>query len=387
MENDDSITNITRRRLLAVTGAGLSVGVAGCTGGGNGGEGGDTNANANESGGDTGEGGETNETDGDSESGEAQETSLSEPVSPVPDDKRCAVCNMKAAEYPDSNAQLSLSDGGRVYFCSSSCFTAYYAYPDSSKFSAPAEFSHGDWEDKVAHAWVHDYGTKEYIDATEASYVLEHNADRIEMVMGDNPLPYGAEEDAVAYTEEYDDLSKHDVVSLMAFDRSLAERYSPNFIAESEVEATPITESVDVPDDAECTVCGMKAAKFPDWNAQASHENGDRDFFCSPGCMTTYYATPETFNDGKTQDDIVGVWAHDFETKDLIDARLADYVLVTNADRVDDPMMKNPLPFSNPDDATAYIDEYDDLSEDDIIPLTSFDMSLAETYRKKFVTG
>ena len=46
-------------------------------------------------------------------------------------------------------------------------------------------------------------------------------------------------------------------------------------------------EPVDIPGDASCAVCGMNAAKFSDWNAQAVHEDENRAYFCTAGCGTT----------------------------------------------------------------------------------------------------
>jgi len=138
-------------------------------------------------------------------------------------------------------------------------------------------------------------------------------------------------------------------------------------------------EPTDVPADANCAVCNMVPAKFPDWNAQLAHEDSTRVYFCTPGCLTTYYVVPEQF-DGPDEP-IVGAWVHDFETRDLIDALQASFVLETDPDRVDDPMRLNPLPFVDESDATAYVEQYDDLDDDTVIPIDEFDLDIAELYR------
>ncbi|WP_251331011.1 nitrous oxide reductase accessory protein NosL [Haloplanus pelagicus] len=145
-----------------------------------------------------------------------------------------------------------------------------------------------------------------------------------------------------------------------------------------------LTDPAPVPEDASCAVCNMISGKFPDYNAQSTVEAGDRVFFCSSGCMGAYHVDPGNFeaaHDGAT---FAGVWAHDHTTTELIDATTAWFVRETNADRVNDPMQRNPLPFAAEADARAYVAEYDDLSETDILRLDDFDMELATFYRGRF---
>ncbi len=142
-------------------------------------------------------------------------------------------------------------------------------------------------------------------------------------------------------------------------------------------------EPTEFPDDEECAVCNMTAAEYPDWNAQLVHENEDRAYFCTSGCMSTYYAVPDEFD--APDSEIAGVWATDFETRELVDGTEAYYVLETDPDRIDDPMMRNPAPFADRDDAVAYVDEYDDLTEDDIVRIEDFDRDTAEMYRERFL--
>ena len=123
--------------------------------------------------------------------------------------------------------------------------------------------------------------------------------------------------------------------------------------------------SVDVPDDARCAVCDMMAANFPEWNAQAVHADDTRAFFCTSGCATTYYAVPEQF--AETDADIAGLWVRDLNSNELVDGTAASYALESDSDRLDDPMRVNPAPFADREDAVAYVDEVDYLTEDDIV--------------------
>ncbi|WP_324664422.1 nitrous oxide reductase accessory protein NosL [Haloarcula sediminis] len=138
-------------------------------------------------------------------------------------------------------------------------------------------------------------------------------------------------------------------------------------------------EAVAVPEDARCAVCEMKAANFPEWNAQAVHADDTRAFFCTSGCATTYYAVTEQF--AETDTDIAGLWVRDLNSRALIDGTTAYYALETDADRLEDPMRVNPAPFGAREDAVTYVAEVDSLTEDDIVELTAFDRALAERYR------
>lgn len=141
--------------------------------------------------------------------------------------------------------------------------------------------------------------------------------------------------------------------------------------------------AVDVPDDADCAVCKMKPAEYPDWNAQLVHEDETRAFFCSSGCAVTYSAVPEEFADADAS--IAGVWMTDVETRETIDGEGAYYALETKGDRLEDPMMVNPVAFSDRADAVAYVDAVDYLSESDIVELDAFDRELASQYRSRFL--
>ncbi|MFD1647968.1 nitrous oxide reductase accessory protein NosL [Haloarchaeobius litoreus] len=136
---------------------------------------------------------------------------------------------------------------------------------------------------------------------------------------------------------------------------------------------------VDVPEDASCAVCGMMAANFPEWNAQAVHTDDTREFFCTSGCATTYYAVPVQF--AETDADVAGLWVRDLNSRELVDGTTAYYALETDGERLDDPMRVNPAPFEARADAVAYVDEVDYLTEEDIVQLSAFDRELAEQYR------
>ena len=160
---------------------------------------------------------------------------------------------------------------------------------------------------------------------------------------------------------------------------------------EDHEEEAPADEAAAFPEGLECVVCNMIAEEYPEWNAQLIHENGERVYFCSSGCMAAYYVAPEAF-DG-LDEEVTGVWVTDFETEELIDAMDAYFVLVADPEHVDDIMMMNPTPFAERDDAEAFVDELNDEfdagydHETDIVTLEEFDMELAMMYRSNFLDG
>jgi copper chaperone NosL len=151
----------------------------------------------------------------------------------------------------------------------------------------------------------------------------------------------------------------------------------------AETTAQSLDQAVAVPDDSSCPVCNMAPANFPDWNAQAAHEDGTRVFFDTAGCATAYYALPGEF--ASTESPIVGLWVTDFETRETIDGTTAHYALETDSDRVEDPMRLNPAPFADRADAEAYVNAVEYLSTEDIVQLDEFDRDLATQYRSGFI--
>ncbi|RLM54071.1 hypothetical protein DVK02_11640 [Halobellus sp. Atlit-31R] len=143
-------------------------------------------------------------------------------------------------------------------------------------------------------------------------------------------------------------------------------------------------EPLAVPEDSNCAVCNMKPAKFPDYNAQLQYESAEPKFFCSNGCMASFAADPGHFEEAYADASIAAAFVHDHDTTDWIDGLAASYALEMNSDRVDDPMRINPLAFDTEADATAYVEQYDDLTADDVVGFDAFDRDLAEQYRASF---
>ncbi|MFW5983617.1 MAG: nitrous oxide reductase accessory protein NosL [Halobacteria archaeon] len=154
---------------------------------------------------------------------------------------------------------------------------------------------------------------------------------------------------------------------------------------DDDTDETATTEPVDFPEDAECAVCNMVAAEYPDWNAQVAHDDGERAYLCSSGCTVAYKAYPDEF--AVSSAPLASVWVTGYETRELIDGREAFYALETDRERVDDVMDLNPAPFEEREDAVGYVDAVDYLTEDDVVGYDQLDAETADTYRGQLTPG
>ncbi|WP_254862359.1 nitrous oxide reductase accessory protein NosL [Halovivax gelatinilyticus] len=139
----------------------------------------------------------------------------------------------------------------------------------------------------------------------------------------------------------------------------------------------PITEPASF-DRTSCPVCNMSAENAHGWMCQLAHADGTGLFFDSPGCLLAYYVLPETH---ATDDDVERIWFTDYQTRDLFDAEEGYLIDERNFDRHSYPMSGSPLPVETDEQAEAYVEEYDDLSEDDVNTIDDVDREFAEFYR------
>ncbi len=140
----------------------------------------------------------------------------------------------------------------------------------------------------------------------------------------------------------------------------------------------PVSEPATVPPEPLCGVCNMTPADYPHSNAQVVHQDESRQFFCTPGCLATYSVATASL--AETDAPIENEWARDTSHESLVDAHDLHWVLDTNPDRGIDPM-RNPLPYEDHDDALAWVDDHEDLSEDDIVTFDEITVADAEEYR------
>ena len=191
-----------RRRLLASMVCGGAVAVAGCLSGT------DDESNGDES-------------NGDPDPSYAGRTPYMEEDHPIDEpvefteDHDCPVCQMRVARYTDWRAQLAHEDGTGIFFDTPGCLLAYYVdYELLDSSEAPIET-----------VWLTDFETGRMFEAGDGYLVRETDFDRHQFPMGGSPIPFSSRDDAEAYTDEYDDLSADDVITLDEVDRELALEY------------------------------------------------------------------------------------------------------------------------------------------------------------------
>ncbi|MFP4174851.1 MAG: nitrous oxide reductase accessory protein NosL [Halobacteriales archaeon] len=131
-------------------------------------------------------------------------------------------------------------------------------------------------------------------------------------------------------------------------------------------------EPVEYPDES-CDVCARNVTEYPRWNAQAVHEDGERAFFCTSGCMGAYYTSPSAF--GVSDADIAGLWVTDYGTGDTVDGFDAYYVFVGERDLIDMPAGRNPVPFATEERAERFTRRFEELSTGDAERFSKYNMN------------
>lgn len=144
--------------------------------------------------------------------------------------------------------------------------------------------------------------------------------------------------------------------------------------------AHPMDEPREPPEGRLCDgPCGMSPSSYPESNGQIAHGGGEGVFFDSVGCLVAYANDP-TFYDGP-ETTVETAWVRDFGTKELLDAATATFVLDYDKQRHEELMAHNPKPFAERADAVGYVDQYDDLTTEDIVEFDAFGGEQAHRYR------
>ena len=143
----------------------------------------------------------------------------------------------------------------------------------------------------------------------------------------------------------------------------------------------PVDEPKQFSDDQMCGVCSMTVTDYPDRNGQIAHEDGVGMMCCSSGCLFAYYVAPTHF--GGSDADITGAWVTDFDNRQLINGFEAVYALEHDEQRADDPMGVDPRAYARRSTAIEYVEQYDDLDEEDVVELTDVDEAIARMYRER----
>lgn len=108
--------------------------------------------------------------------------------------------------------------------------------------------------------------------------------------------------------------------------------------------------------DARCPVCGMYAARFPKWMAQARLPDGKVVVFDAPSDMFRFLTTPEKYDHNAVEISNSALWVSDHANKGWLNAREAFYVRGSD---IKGPMRQPDLPaFRNQVEADAAVAEH-----------------------------
>ncbi len=140
----------------------------------------------------------------------------------------------------------------------------------------------------------------------------------------------------------------------------------------TEKDADFAVEPVEYPDET-CDVCARNVTEYRRWNAQAVHEDGERAFFCTSGCMGAYYTSPSSF--GVSEADIAGLWVTDYGTGETVDGFESYYVFVGERGLIEMPAGRNPVPFATQERAEEFTRRFEELSTGDAERFSKYNMN------------
>lgn len=104
-----------------------------------------------------------------------------------------------------------------------------------------------------------------------------------------------------------------------------------------------------------CPVCGMFAAKYPDWVAQVLFKDGSSVFFDGAKDLFKYYFDFKRYEPKRERSDIQAIYVTEYYSLEPIEARTALYV--TGSD-VFGPMGKELIPFARESDARQFMKDH-----------------------------
>jgi nitrous oxide reductase accessory protein NosL len=112
-------------------------------------------------------------------------------------------------------------------------------------------------------------------------------------------------------------------------------------------------ESIKVPKNSKCPVCGMFTAKYPKWVATIKEADGKLYYFDGVKDMMKYYFDPKRFHHDKKE--FKEIMVSDYYTLKPFDAKKAWFVIGAN---IYGPMGNELIPFKTKDEATKFLKEH-----------------------------
>lgn len=104
-----------------------------------------------------------------------------------------------------------------------------------------------------------------------------------------------------------------------------------------------------------CPVCGMFAAKYPDWMGEIIYDDNMTVFLDGAKDLFKYYFDIQKYHPGKNQDRIKAIYITEYYDLVLINAYAAYYVVGSD---VYGPMGKELIPLTNKRDAEEFMKDH-----------------------------
>jgi copper chaperone NosL len=104
-----------------------------------------------------------------------------------------------------------------------------------------------------------------------------------------------------------------------------------------------------------CPVCGMFVAKYPDFVAVLSFQDGAHAYFDGVKDMMKYYFNLHKYSPSKKHDEIVQIHVTDYYSLSLIDGLKAYYVAGSD---IYGPMGREFIPFEKEGDAREFLKDH-----------------------------
>jgi len=104
-----------------------------------------------------------------------------------------------------------------------------------------------------------------------------------------------------------------------------------------------------------CPVCGMFVAKYPDFVAVLTFNDGTHAYFDGVKDMMKFYGNLQRYTPSKRPDDIVQIYVTDYYSLGLIDGFRAFYV---SGSDIHGPMGREFIPFEKEADAREFLKDH-----------------------------
>jgi len=304
----------------------------------------------------------------------------------------CNVCGMHLTKYYKTNHATEFKNGHKEQYCSLHCQAQI----------------HRDYEDKIKNIQVVDTNSLKLIDAKNAFYVVGSSKEGT--MSSVSKYAFSSKNEAEKFQKEFggeihnfDEALTISKDSLVNEELELDEKRVPmaqkgkkifesmcdtnnlkkfNSVGEAKQYLTdnnvcknlnaqmlqsvsiylynPIlgndkSNTLEIPKDAKCPVCGMFVSKFPKWASKIETTNGHTHYFDGVKDMMKFYFNSAKYGHNHTKNEMSKIGVTDYYSLELIDARNAFYIVGSN---IYGPMGEELIPFKDEIQAKKFMTDH-----------------------------